>query len=218
MKPSVLVILLMVNNVRLAVLSDIHGNFPALQAIIDDMQQFDVDHVVVAGDSINWAPFSVAVMQRMMAENWAVIRGNHEMYLLEWGRPEVPEYRRNWSIPRWLNTVIPPDIRRVIAALPDTLTLLYRDVPPIRVLHGSPGDHWCGIYYQTTDDEIEEMLSSVEQETVIVGHTHLPMDRQSGRWHIFNPGSVGVPLDGVHGASYLLLESDGGPWQPTFVM
>ena len=48
---------------RLAVLADIHGNLPALKAVIDDMAQFEVDHVVVAGDSVNWGPFSCEVLE-----------------------------------------------------------------------------------------------------------------------------------------------------------
>ena len=59
------------------------------------------------------------------------------------------------------------------------------------------------------------MLAGVEEETVIVGHTHLPMDRRIGAWRIFNPGPVGVPLDGLFTASYLLLEGDAAGWRPT---
>ena len=59
---------------RLAVLADIHGNLTALQAVMDDMAQFDVDQVVVAGDSINWGPFSREVLEIITARNWAIVR------------------------------------------------------------------------------------------------------------------------------------------------
>lgn len=201
---------------QLAVLSDIHGNLPALQAVMRDMEEFDVDHVIVAGDNINWAPFSVQVMEVIAHQRWAVIRGNHETYFLEWGTSRAPAYRSDWTMPRWLNEIMPDDLGYKIASLPDTLTLFYPGVPPIRLVHGSPGDHFRGIYEQTTDEEIAEMLGAVSEETVIAGHTHLTLDRRSGRWHILNPGSVGVPLDGIQGASYMLIESAGGPWEPTF--
>jgi predicted phosphodiesterase len=173
---------------RLAVLADIHGNLPALEAVIADMIAFEVDHVVVAGDSINWGPYPAQVIARVMRDHWAVIRGNHEFYMLEWDQPGVPEYRREWSLPHWLNAAIPARWRHVIAALPDALTLHYRGVPPVQVLHASPGDHWRGIYESTSDDEIAAMLAGIEAETVVVGHTHLPMQRMSGRWQIVNPG------------------------------
>ena len=69
---------------RLAVLADIHGNLPALQAVIDDMAQFAVDQVVVAGDSINWGPFSREVLEVIRERRWPVIRGNNELYLLDY--------------------------------------------------------------------------------------------------------------------------------------
>jgi predicted phosphodiesterase len=202
--------------VRLAVLSDIHGNLPALEAVLADMTTFDVDHVVVAGDSINWGPHSAEVIERIMQNRWAVIRGNHEFYMLEWERPEVPEYRRAWTLPRWLNETIPVYWRRIIASLPDTLALHYHGAPPVQVIHASPGDHWRGIYESTTDDEITAMLRDIEPETVIVGHTHLQMQRQSGRWQIVNPGSVGNPLNGIPGAYYMLLEGSEAGWTPVF--
>jgi diadenosine tetraphosphatase ApaH/serine/threonine PP2A family protein phosphatase len=66
------------------------------------------------------------------------------------------------------------------------------------------------------DAEIEKLLCNVEADYVICGHTHLPLDRQAGRWRVFNPGSVGVPLDGLFSASYMILEGNEGGWTPTF--
>jgi len=67
-----------------------------------------------------------------------------------------------------------------------------------------------------TDEEIEKLLCGIEADFVICGHTHLPMDRQSGRWHIFNPGSVGVPIDGIFSASYMILEGNEQGWKAAF--
>ncbi len=60
------------------------------------------------------------------------------------------------------------------------------------------------------------MLAGVAEPVVIAGHTHIPLDRTVGPWRLFNPGSVGVPLHGQRCASYLILESNGETWQPTF--
>lgn len=84
---------------RLAVLADIHGNLPALEAVIEDMAQFAVDHVVVAGDSINVGPFSREVLEVISARNWAVIRGNNGYYVTEYQTPRMPAHWSAFTLP-----------------------------------------------------------------------------------------------------------------------
>jgi len=120
---------------RLAILSDIHGNLPALEAVLQDLSQFTVDHVIVAGDVIDRGPFSVQVLERVTREGWAVIRGNAEFYLLDYNTPRAPA---EWSDP----TLFPLHLRlhrqlngrwlTAIAAWPDTLSLRFPDAPPRR--------------------------------------------------------------------------------------
>jgi hypothetical protein len=107
-------------------------------------------------------------------------------------------------------------LKTLIAAWPHTLNLRFRDAPPIQVFHGTPDSRWDSIYWTLTDEEIEKLLCEIEADYVICGHTHLPMDRQSGRWHIFNPGSVGVPIDGIFSASYMILEGNEQGWKAIF--
>jgi len=204
---------------RLAILADIHGNLPALEAVLQDLSQFSVDHVIVAGDAIDRGPFSVQVLERVTREGWAVIRGNAEFYLLDYNTPRAPvEWKDTTLFPlhprlhqqlngRWLTS---------IAAWPDTLSLRFPDALPIRVVHGSPRSVRELIYPISTDAEIEAMLSGIEETTVVAGHTHLAMERQVGRWHILNPGTVGQPVDGVSSASYMLLDGDERDWRSTF--
>lgn len=204
---------------RLAILSDIHANLPALEAVIEDLSQFKVDYVIVAGDVINLGPFTQQVVQRVVENNWAVIRGNGELFLLDYGTSRAPEEWNDpiaFPIPPWLNRQLNTNWKNTIATWADTLTLRFSDAPSIRIIHGTPQSHWDSLYPTLTDEKIAEFLGSVEENTVIAGHTHLPMDRQLGRWHLLNPGSVGVPLDGQFTASYMLLNGDERGWQPTF--
>jgi predicted phosphodiesterase len=206
---------------KLAILSDIHGNLPALEAVMADMKQFSVDQVIVAGDVINFGPFSRQTAEIVIEQNWPVIRGNNEFFLIDYSTPRAPA---EWSDPlqfapiAWLSRQFDadPKLKKQIAAWPDSLNLRYEDAPPIQVFHGTPHDPWDSIYWTLTDVEIEKLLSTVAAEFVICGHTHLPLDRQSGRWHVFNPGSVGVPLDGMFSASYMILEGNEKGWRPTF--
>ena len=205
---------------KLAILSDIHGNLPALEAVMADMQQFNVDQVIVAGDVINFGPFSRKTAEIVIEQNWPVIRGNNEFFLVDYNTPRAPA---EWNDPlqfapiAWLSQQFDADakLKMQIAAWPDSLNLRYEDAPPIQVFHGTPNDPWEPIYWTLTDEEIEKLLSTAEADFVICGHTHLPLDRQSGRWQIFNPGSVGVPLDGVFSASYMILESNERSWKPS---
>jgi predicted phosphodiesterase len=202
---------------RLAVLADIHGNLPALNAVVHDMAAFDVDQVVVAGDSINWGPFSVQVMERIFDSRWSLIRGNHEFYMLDYNTPRAHQRWQNFCSPRWLNQHIPQTWRNIIAGLPDEINLRYPDAHPVKVVHASPGDHWKGIYpTSTSESDIHTMLNTVEESTVITGHTHLQMQRFVGKWQILNPGSVGVPLNGDPRAEYMIIDGNEHGWTPTF--
>lgn len=201
---------------RVAVLADIHGNLPALQAVLQDLAAFPVDQVVVAGDVINWGPFSPEVLEVVAREGWTVIRGNNEYYLLEYRTPRQPQHWSSFTLLPWLHAQLAPRWQARIATWPDELSLRFPDAPPIRVLHGQPGDPWRGIHPMLSDGEIAALLAPVAEPVVIGAHTHLAMSRRTARWHVLNPGSVGVPLDGDPSASYMILDGDTSGWHPTF--
>jgi putative phosphoesterase len=210
---------------RLAVLADIHGNLPALEAVLADLAQFAVDQVVVAGDVINWGPFSAEVTARVVEAGWAVIRGNNEYYLLDYATPRAPAAWSNaaqWPLLPWLRQQMAGRWTSAIAAWPDSLSLRFPDAPAIRVVHGSPRGNNEPIDPVSAELEVAAMLAGVDEPAVIAAHTHLPMHSRvrgrpgGGAWQVFNPGSVGVPLDGRFVSSYLLLESRADGWQPTW--
>jgi predicted phosphodiesterase len=204
---------------NLAILSDIHGNIPALEAVLTDLAAFEIDHVIVPGDVIGFGPSPIRATQIVIEKGWSVIRGNNEFFLTDYKTARAPA---EWEDPvqfaptAWLDHQFDHRLKTIIGSWPDTLSLFFRDAPPILVCHGTPASPWETIYSTMTDDEIEKTLLDVKPDYVICGHTHLPMDRQSGKWRIFNPGSVGVPLDGLFSASYMLLEGNEKGWTPTF--
>ncbi len=203
---------------RLAILSDIHGNVIALDAVCQDLAQFKIDQVIVAGDVINWGPFSAAVMERVTREGWQVIRGNNEFYLLDYNTPRAPvEWSDATRFPLlpWLNRQLNGRWHNVIAGWHDSLGLRFPDAPPLRVVHGSPRDNKESIFPSTPESEIEAMFANVEETTIIAGHTHIIMDQHVAGKHTVNPGSVGVPLDGLFTASYMLLHGNAEGWRAT---
>ncbi len=199
--------------VRLAVLADIHGNLPALEAVLADMQRYAVDQVVVAGDSVNWGPFSREVLEFVTRRNWAAVRGNNAFYALDYGTPRAPAHWSAFTLPPILREELGESGLRSLACQPDSLSLRFPDAPPLRVVHGVPGNPWQAIYPQSTASEVAGWLETVDENTVICAHSHIAMERHVGRWHIFNPGSVGLPLDGDRSASYMIMEGDAGSWQ-----
>lgn len=204
---------------RLAILSDLHGNLPALEAVFSDLHNHEIDHVIVPGDVISFGPFSRQVAEYVLKNGCSVIRGNNELFLTDYKTPRAPE---EWNDPiqyaptAWLDSQFDHKLKTIIGSWPDSLNLRFRDAPPIRVFHGTPHSSWEPIYWTMKDDEIEKHLNGVEEEFVICGHTHLPLNRQVGKWRIFNPGSVGVPLDGIFSASYMVLHGDEHGWLPSF--
>lgn len=206
---------------KIALLADIHGNLPALEAVLDDVAQFHVDAIVVAGDSVNCAPFSAQVLERLVKTGVHLMRGNHEFYVLEHETPRVPIERKDLTTPVWVKQNLGKKWVTFLATLPDTLVLHYPDAISVRVVHGIPNNHFKGIYPHTTPEEVYTMLESVTEEAVLLAHTHLAINRHieiHGRnWHLINGGSVGLPLDGVPSrASYAVLDGDYSGWTPTF--
>lgn len=197
---------------RIAVLADIHGNYPALQAVIADMDHTRPDHVVVAGDIINGVPLSREVLETVHAQRWTLLRGNHEFYLLnhrtEHGNPDLAASMDllEEQIDGWY---------AFIAALPDETTLHYRDGPPVRISHGTPGDNRSAISLITSDEEADRLLHGVPAPVYVHGHYHIGYVRQVNGRTVVNPGPVGMPGDGLRRAGYALLESDGTRWHVT---
>ena len=200
---------------RLAILSDIHGNLPALEAVIADMDQFNPDHVIVAGDLINTVPFDAEVVSTIVRRGWTAIRGNHEFYMLDYGTPRERSNMRNSPSPAWLNKNLKEWVP-YLSAMPDQLTLYYRDAPAVFVTHGLPANPYDAPTRTTANERVISWLKDIKETTYICGHYHLSVDRHIGQWHVLNPGPVGAVMDGTHDACYLLLDAAGDHWDTTF--
>ena len=220
---------------RLAILADIHGNIHALQAVAAKLEQLQPDAVIVVGDLINAVPFSSQVVDFIRATDWVVLRGNHEFYYLDFvgGRaPDDWQDPERWGQLHWLAEHLRPDQGAYLAALPDDLALFYPGTEPIRLAHGAPGNHRAGFTPDMPAARIASILANVEQPTFINAHTHQQIDRiitqpapapeETGdpafyldrsatpsprTWHVINPGSVGLPLNGDVRAQFALIES-----------
>jgi predicted phosphodiesterase len=208
---------------RLAILSDIHGNPVALDAVLADIQsQGEVDAYWVLGDFAALGYDPVTPLEKLTALSHASFtRGNTDRYVVTGDLPVQPEKAledpallpqvieaaRSFSWTRgyvsaagWLDwlTNLPLEVR---LTLPDGTRLLG--------VHASPGrDDGAGIQSKHSDGKLEQRLAGCEADLVIVGHTHVPLDRQVGRIHVINLGSISNPVTSGLQATYVLLDAD----------
>ncbi|MFZ0546924.1 MAG: metallophosphoesterase family protein [Candidatus Promineifilaceae bacterium] len=208
---------------KIAIISDIHGNLPAFQTVLQDLEDWKPDHVLVAGDVVNRGPRSVPcleiVQEKVETADWRLVRGNHEDYILQHTKPDVPrtgpvgEYLRSsyWTYQQ-LNGQVP-----YLKSMPFQQQLTGPDGSVVRAVHASMLANNIGIYKSTTDEELQEMVIPAPA-ILAVGHTHQPLIRRINDTLIINAGSVGTPFDGDRRASYARLEwNDEKGWQTQIV-
>ncbi len=205
---------------RIAFLPDIHGNLPALEAVLQDLKTQTPDRVYFVGDQVNRCPWSREVMDLVLDSGWPAIRGNHEVVLARFNQApaeKMSELMQRYPALAWTWQQLRPEHRRALEEWPDELPLHLPGRPWIRIVHGIPGNPFIGIYPEATDEEIERDLAPVDEPVVVCGHTHRPLVRQSGRWFICNGGSIGLPYNGDPRAQYLLLDAirEEPGWQAT---
>lgn len=203
---------------QLAVLSDIHGNLPALEAVLNDLQQYSVDGIVVAGDIVNGGPQPVETLQRLRALDSLMIRGNADNALLKYATGEAPSSRytcRQFALLRWTHRHIDRETLDFVKALPEQRTVSLPGAAVIRVVHGSPRHVSESIFPDHDAAMLDAVLAQISEPVLVCGHTHLPWQvEQNGRL-VLNPGAVSGPLNGFVGAQYALLTWQNDHWLGT---
>jgi putative phosphoesterase len=184
---------------RVAALSDIHGNLPALEAVLADVEQEGVDEIIVGGDSVS-GPWPVEVLERLDGAGARIVRGNADRLVLE--RDET--HLGAWSADR-----LGPERLAAVARWPLTLELDVLGLGRVLLCHSTPGSD-DPIYTRITPDhEVIDVLGPVSADVVVCGHTHMQYDRRlSSGLRLVNPGSVGLPYEGRRGAFWALLGPD----------
>lgn len=197
----------------LAILADIHGNMPALRAVLEDVERQRPDEVLVAGDLVGRGPEGSRVVAEIRERGWPCLRGNHEDYLLGFARREVPEKwweEDEWAASRWMAAELDSDALEYIASLP--LELRPAAAPGLLIVHGSPRSNNEGLGPWTSDRQLVAHLETIDQELLVCGHTHRPMDRTLENGRVVNVGAVGLPFNRDRRAQYALFRYDGSEW------
>jgi predicted phosphodiesterase len=181
----------------LALLYDIHGNLPALEAVLADAS--DVDEFLLGGDYATFGAWPVETVERLRELDAEWIRGNVDRWLID--SSDVPEFMT--QLVERSREMIGAELSRELAALPESTVrggTLY--------CHASPVSDMDSFYPEPHDTDAERLLG-VEARRVVFGHTHLAFQRRGPAGiELVNPGSVGMPLDGDHRAAYAVIEAD----------
>ena len=198
---------------RIAILADVHGNVPALEAVLDDLAAQRVDEALVGGDLVGRGPEGSRVARRIRELGFPAIGGNHEDYLLGARRGETPDdwYEADeWAASRWMAAELDEEDVAYLAALPFSLAR-----PGLLLVHGTPRSNREGIGPWTTDAELTAHLAAAGEPVVVCAHTHRPLDRQVAAGRVVNVGSVGLPFNGDRRAQYAVFscDGDGDDWQ-----
>lgn len=202
--------------VTIALLSDIHGNLPALEAVLADLADCSPDRVFVLGDLVNGCPWSAEVLDRLGDLDWPLLLGNHDDAVLQLGTPRMePRYndRRRYAALWWTREHLAPHHLDFLSRLPLEMSPDLPGAPPIRLVHGLPGNFFAGFRPDSPVAWAARHLARVAEATVAGGHTHVPMVRRIERWLVVNTGAVGISYDGDPRASYALLHGDAAGWQ-----
>lgn len=200
------------SQVRLALISDIHANLPALEAVLAAVRRAGVDTVVVAGDVVGSGPHPAEVVEILAETGSEGVRGNVDRKVLALAEhPKrlgdlIAEGKRRANY-AWTAQQLPPAARQWLAALPPQLRFRFGE-REVLVVHGSPLNDSDYLYPSLTAAGLAVRLGGMEAPGVLVcGHSHIPFVRAVGRTLVVNCGSVGRPVDGDPRASFALLET-----------
>jgi predicted phosphodiesterase len=201
----------MADRMRLAVVSDVHANLTALEAVVADLKRASPDLVVHGGDLVGSGARPSEVVDTVRELGWPGVQGNAEEML--WDRPKVEAYFEPPALQRWRD-VVGRTIATTVQAIGAERLAWLRALPAVRVegnvtlLHASPHDLWRSPMANAADDELARCYGELGTSLVIYGHVHCPYVRRLPSLTIANSGSVGMPYDGDPRASYLIVDDD----------
>jgi predicted phosphodiesterase len=187
---------------RIAIVSDVHGNLVALEAVLDDLERQRPDLVVQGGDLVLFGPQPEACLDRIRDLGWPGVLGNTDEVL--WQPPPgipVPEPSIEWTRER-----LGPERVGWLRAQ----TMEWRQNDELALVHAAPGDLWRAVLPDAPEGEVEGVYGPLSARLVTYCHIHVPYVRGLSNFTIANSGSVSIPLDGDPRPSYLLIE-DGEP-------
>lgn len=204
---------------KIAALYDIHGNAPAFNAVLGELEEARPDLIVIGGDIVS-GPMPQQTLERLMqlGERARGIRGNADREtVMDFDEvplhPNMAQHERVAT--RWVASQLTHSQRDYLASLPEQLEFKIDGLGRVLFCHATPRNDEEMFTAITPEDHLRVIFSDVEQDIVICGHTHMQFERRLENLRIVNAGSVGMPYADQPGAYWLLLSNDGYEFRRT---
>ncbi len=189
-------------------LADVHGNAVALAAVLAELEREQPDVIVHCGD-LSWGPLPVETVDLLTGRGVLFVRGNAERAVVEIAqRLREPGAEAN-ERERWMVEQHDAALRALLASFPETVELEVDGLGDVLFCHGSPRSDEELVTVETPEARLAEALAGTSAGIVATAHTHVRYERRVLGRTLFNPGSVGMPYEGVPGAYWALLGSAG---------
>jgi putative phosphoesterase len=180
--------------VRVAALYDVHGNLPALEAVLAEVEQEAPDVVLVGGDvSAGAFPAECLELLRSLGDRAVWVRGNCDRVLAEGGAD-------HGLADAWCGAQLSEQQRAFLGGLPPSVVLEVDGLGPVLFCHASPRSDEEILTQRSPETRLEAALAGVRERTVVHGHVHVAYERELGRYRVISPGSLGMPYADAPGA------------------
>ena len=184
---------------RIAVLSDVHGNAPALAAVLAELEREQPDLIVSGGD-LTWGSLPEETFALASGLKARFVRGNADRAVLEKQSSTERE--------QWMQAHHTAEMREFLAGFEDNVVVEVDGLGPVRICHGSPrSDEEC-VTPETPEARVREFSEGVDEQVIVTAHVHIQFDREVGGIRSVNAGSVGLPYEGRPGAYWAMLGPD----------
>jgi predicted phosphodiesterase len=202
----------MLKNARVAAIYDIHGNLPALEAVLSDLEPLEPGLLVVGGD-VAAGPMPAEVLDRLAGLGGLVsfVRGNADrevIFAYDTGPAEIEARMADAALRMsgWAAARLERRHRDLLASFTERVVVDVEGIGEVLFCHATPRSDEEIITVRTPDDRLREILSGIEQDLIVCGHVHAQYDRRLDSKRVVNAGSVGMPYQGEPvGAFWLLL-------------
>lgn len=192
---------------RIALISDIHGNLVALDAVLADIKREQVDQIICLGDVATLGPNPREVLQRVKDLNCACILGNHDHYLLDpailYDYMDAPWFAKSVA---WCAEQLHEEDFQFLRTFQPLLEVPLDSIHKLLCFHGSPKSNTDIILAMTPPTNVDELLGGYRASVMVGGHTHMQMMRQHKGTMLINAGSVGMPFEQalfIHAPRYI---------------
>lgn len=212
---------------RIAVISDPHGNLRALDAVLSDLDATGrFDEVIMAGDFASGGPYPAECVERIRERGYRAVRGNTDEFIVEAGtegaipaQPRDPNQRHTGALlanDQWTAARMSQAQIEYLAQLPLSLYVSGDDVPALMVCHATPWNAHDTVMPTDPEARIRKVLDEAGGQAVGFGHIHIQGERRLDGKVLIAVGSMGLPFDQDTRAAYTVLTGDASGWTPEF--